>query len=222
MIEPINNNTTFGEYKQPNKKGYVTRRYHTSEVVEFSTKVKATTGAVIGTAIPLLYFNRKNPSFKNILHMKYGLKEMLVTSLSGILGGTVFGMIGEPARRRVRKRKEAIFQIMNSTLPLVSVAGFLALSKKVKSLDNRPAKILGTVLGVAFGMIAGAKISNKINDPKDLEPDRKIGVKDAIANVDDVFGALVLAKFPFIEKLHVEKFLPVIFAWCGYRAGQSN
>ena len=46
--------------------------------------------------------------------------------------------------------------------------------------------------------------------------------KDAIANIDDAFGALVIAKFPGIKHLHVEKVLPVIFAWCGYRAGESN
>ena len=59
-------------------------------------------------------------------------------------------------------------------------------------------------------------------DPKDLEPDRKITLKDSIANVDDLIGALVLAKVPIINKLKFERILPVIYSYCGYRAGESN
>lgn len=227
MILPINdsvNKKPYKSFKSANnvKKGYIARRYHTSETVEFNTKIKAATGAIIGTTIPLLYFTRKNPGLKNIINMKYGLKEMVVTSITGISGGAAFGMIGEPHKKRERKRKEAVFQIMNCTLPLLGVAGFLKLSEKIKGLNNKPAKVIGTLAGVTAGMFGGAKLSNLINDPKDLEPDRKIELKDTIANVDDVFSALVLAKFPFVDKLHIEKLLPVIFAWCGYRAGQSN
>lgn len=227
MIISVNNTqskNTYASFKSSEqvKKAYVSRRYHNSELVDFKTKMKAATGGIIGTALPLVYFTRKNPGLKSVINMKYGLKEMLVTSISGIMGGAAFGMIGEPSKKQERKRKEAIFQIMNCTLPLLGVAGFLKLTDKFKELDNKPAKITGTILGVAFGMWGGARISNKINDPKDLEPDRKIEMKDAIANIDDVFSALVLAKFPFIDKLHIEKTLPLIFAWCGYRAGQSN
>ena len=219
MILPVNdsvNKKPYKSFKSANnvKKGYIARRYHTSETVEFNTKIKAAT--------PLLYFTRKNPGLKNIINMKYGLKEMVVTSITGISGGAAFGMIGEPHKKRERKRKEAVFQIMNCTLPLLGVAGFLKLSEKIKGLNNKPAKVIGTLAGVTAGMFGGAKLSNLINDPKDLEPDRKIELKDTIANVDDVFSALVLAKFPFVDKLHIEKLLPVIFAWCGYRAGQSN
>lgn len=45
-------------------------------------------------------------------------------------------------------------------------------------------------------------------------------MKDAIANIDDALGAFAIAKVPFADK--VEKIIPLIFVWCGYRAGQSN
>ena len=45
-------------------------------------------------------------------------------------------------------------------------------------------------------------------------------MKDALANVDDAFGAFSIAKIPMADK--VEKILPLIYVWCGYRAGQSN
>ena len=40
--------------------------------------------------------------------------------------------------------------------------------------------------------------------------------------MDDALGALVVAKIPVVDKLHLEKIMPAIFAWCGYRAGESN
>ena len=230
MIRSVNNNdnTVYTAFKNHGdvKRGYIAYRYHTSENVDISTKLKSTAGAVLGTAIPVLYFAKKQsgkaPTLKSVLHLNYGLKEMLVTGISAIVSGAAFGMIGETRKKRDRKRKEAVFQIMNTCMPLLLVEGFLRLSNNVKVLNNRAAKLGGTIVGVVLGMIGGAHLSNKINDPKDLEPDRKLNVKDAIANVDDVVGALILAKFPFIEKLHAQKFLPVIYAWCGYRAGQSN
>ena len=91
-----------------------------------------------------------------------------------------------------------------------------------KALNNNSFKIAGTLLGVFAGMQVAAFLSNKINDPQDKVPDRKLTLKDSVANVDDVFGALVLAKIPIAQKLHVEKILPAIFSWCGYRAGNSN
>ena len=56
----------------------------------------------------------------------------------------------------------------------------------------------------------------------DKEPDRKLTLKDSIINMDDALGALVVAKIPVVEHLHLDKLMPAIFAWCGYRAGQSN
>ena len=71
-------------------------------------------------------------------------------------------------------------------------------------------------------MHLAAKLSNKINDPQDKVPDRKLTFKDSIANIDDALGVLILAKVPIAEKLHIDKTLPAIYSWCGYRAGISN
>ena len=43
-----------------------------------------------------------------------------------------------------------------------------------------------------------------------------------LANVDDAIGVLVLAKFPIADKLHIDKMLPIVYSYCGYRAGKSN
>ena len=76
--------------------------------------------------------------------------------------------------------------------------------------------------GLIVGMYGAASLSNVISDPQDKQPDRKLTLLDCVANIDDAVGALVLAKFPCANKLHLESFLPLIYAYCGYRAGKSN
>ena len=71
-------------------------------------------------------------------------------------------------------------------------------------------------------MQGSAAVSNIICDPKDKHPDRKLSFLDSLANIDDLIGVLVLAKFPIVEKLCIDKLLPAIYAFCGYRAGKTN
>ena len=49
-----------------------------------------------------------------------------------------------------------------------------------------------------------------------------VGKNKICSNIDDALGVLILAKVPIAEKLHVDKTLPAIYSWCGYRAGISN
>ena len=98
------------------------------------------------------------------------------------------------------------------------VTKFLENSKSLK--DNKIARIVGIAASLLVGMKGAAVLSNFINDPNDKVPDRKLTMKDAVANIDDALGALAIAKVPFADK--VEKIIPLIFVWCGYRAGQSN
>lgn len=111
---------------------------------------------------------------------------------------------------------------MNASIPTLLCGGLLGFSKKFKCLNNNIFKIGSTAVGLIAGMQVAAALSNKINDPMDKVPDRKLTIKDSIANIDDAIGILVLTKVPIAEKLHVDKILPVVFSWCGYRAGMSN
>ena len=112
---------------------------------------------------------------------------------------------------------------MNATVPTMLVGGAMELIKDNEKYKNsKPVKVAAIVTGLIAGMPLAAFISNIINDPKDKEPDRKLTLKDSIINMDDALGALVVAKIPVVDKLHLEKIMPAIFAWCGYRAGESN
>ena len=83
-----------------------------------------------------------------------------------------------------------------------------------------PVRIGAIFAALLAGMKGAAVLSNKINDPHDKVPDRKLTLLDSVANIDDAVGAFAVAKIPVVSKL--EKILPFIFVWCGYRAGQSN
>lgn len=112
---------------------------------------------------------------------------------------------------------------MNATVPTMLVGGAMELIKDNEKYKNsKSVKVAAIVTGLIAGMPLAAFISNIINDPKDKEPDRKLTLKDSIINMDDALGALVVAKIPVVDKLHLEKIMPAIFAWCGYRAGESN
>lgn len=217
--------------KNTNSKGsiYTTwtkRRNH--RLVELDTRQKiATAGASIGaTLLPMLYFAKKQNGLKKItdlLKIEYGLKEVLVLSTSSILGGVLAGIAVDKKTNKKRKISEGVFQFMNAILPTALVGGVLELVKdNVKYKNSKFVKVGAIVTALIAGMPTAAWLSNMINDPKDKDPDRKLTLKDAIINMDDAIGALVVAKIPFINNMHLDKLMPAIFAWCGYRAGQSN
>ena len=140
-----------------------------------------------------------------------------------ILGGTISGIAADKKANKKRKINEGVFQFLNATIPTILVGGAMKLIEdNTKYKNSKPVKAAAIITSLIAGMPLAAFLANLINDPKDKEPDRKLTLKDSIINMDDALGALVVAKIPLVDKLHVEKIIPAIFAWCGYRAGQSN
>ena len=185
-----------------------------------NTNRNAIIGSVTGTILPLAVIATKKKS-PNILKLDYGMKDMLLLSSSAIAGGTVGGMIGKTKSEKKEKCKESVFQLFNSTIPALAVGSGLKIAEKFRNTNNVAGKFIATTVGLFGGMFGAEKLSNLVVDPKDKEPDRKITMKDCVANVDDAIGALTLAKFPLIKNLKVEKVLPAIYTYCGYRAGST-
>ena len=183
--------------------------------------VKSVAGATAGTALPLMIM-MKQRKIKNPLKIEYGLQDMLILSGSSIAGGVAAGMIGENKKTKRSMLKEGVFQFLNASIPTWIIGGVLKLPETSHNFNNAPTKIFSVIGGLIVGMFGAAQVSNLIFDPKDKEPDRKLTFKDCIVNADDALGALVLAKFPLIEKLHVDKLLPVIYTYCGIRAGNAR
>ena len=189
--------------------------------VKTSDKIQSAVGALVGTTVPLLYMMKKQNT-KNIFKLNYGLKEMITLSASSIGCATAVGMIGDTKEAKKNKFREGVFQFMNGTVPTWIVTGVLALAENSKKYNNIPSKIGSVILSLAVGMYGTATVSNLLFDPLDKKPDRRLTLKDCVANMDDAIGVLVLAKIPFIDKLHIEAALPAIYAYSGYRAGKSN
>ena len=205
---------------------FKTRRRKVSDEPEPSTKAKIAAGSAIGTAIPLVIFAKKQKldvsKLSQIFKLQFGLKEMVGVSSGAILGGVLTGMMFDKKNSKKEKTDEGVFQFLNSTIPLFFVSGIQKLSEKVPVLNKKPVKIGAIGAGIFASMHAAAKLANFINDPKNKVPDRKLGMIDAIVNIDELAGALVLAGFPIVKTLKIEKLLPFISAWSGFRAGESN
>lgn len=212
---------TSDKKNEEQSKSYLRRSTAYEHKVTTTDKIQSGAGAVIGTTIPLIYMMKKQ-RIKNPLKLNYGLQEMVMLSASSIVCATGLGMIGDTKEAQKNKFKEGVFQFMNGTVPTWIVTGVLKLSELSKKFNNIPSKIGSVVLSLAVGMYGTATVSNLLFDPLDKKPDRKLTLKDCIANMDDAIGVLVLAKIPFVDKLHIESVLPAIYAYSGYRAGKSN
>ena len=200
---------------------HILRRNRSRHEESKSDKIKSAIGAIAGTVLPLIHF-MKRQGIKNPFKINYDLKEMLVLSATSIISGVGFGLIGSDKESRTNKIKEGIFQFMNASIPTWLGAATLRWCETTKGLNNNFDKIITSIATVLIGMQGAASVSNIICDPKDIHPDRKLTFLDSLANIDDIVGVLVLAKFPIIEKLHIDKLLPAIYTICGYRAGNSN
>ena len=230
MINPINNYSfTFTQkesVRQESSKSVPQKRStlrHTAENRDITTgdKIKAGIGSVAGTVLPMILMMKKQ-KVKNPFKLNYGLQEIIGMSASSIIGGVAVGMIGEDKKTNENKLKEGLVQFMNASIPTWIVGGVLKLCESSKHFNNIPGKIMSIAGGLIVGMYGAASVSNLICDPFDKRPDRKLTFKDCLINIDDALGVLVLAKFPCADKLHFERLLPFIFAYCGYRSGKSN
>ena len=198
---------------------YRTRAYNRE--ISNSDKTKALIGSTVGTAIPLMLMMKKQ-NIKNPLKLKYGMWDMVATATGAIIGGVGVGLIGEEKDIQKNRLKEGLFQFLNAAIPTWVVGGAISLCENSQKFNTKTFKILSVIGGLMVGMQGSAALSNIITDPKDKYPDRKLSVKDALANIDDGIGALALAKIPLVDKLNVSLLLPLVYISCGYRAGKSN
>ncbi len=219
MNSCVSNNLTF--ISEKNQKLSALRNKAREKDVTTDDKIRAGVGSVIGTAIPVALMLKKQ-KIKSLSKLNYNLSDMLTISASSIAGGVALGMIGENKKTNKNKLQEGLFQFLNASIPTWIAGGCLKLSENSKHFNNVFGKTGAMLGGLIIGMFGAASLSNIITDPKDKLPDRKLGLIDCIANIDDAIGILVLAKIPFVNKLHIETILPFIYSYSGYRAGKSN
>ena len=225
MIDKINNQTpkylilnSFAS--NPTKRNdYLSYRYHRTRKTERREEIQALAGSVIGTGIALMAFAKKQKT--NPLKIHYGLMELIGVSAGAIIGGVAGGIIKADPFDKKRKVNEGIFQFANASIPPAIVLALNTVTEKSKMFNSKLGRIATTVVGLVGGMFAAAEVSNFIADPGDFEKDRKLTVKDSLANIDDALGVLAMSDFPALQKI-AGPLLPVIYVLCGFRAGESN
>lgn len=241
-------NNDFDELKNKKHKvynsSYIKHKVHENKIDEFFwTNIEApherisfhsAVGSVLGVVIPTLLLSKKQQpkikinSFKNFfkrMDLEYGVKEIISLGLGGALGGLAGGLLDRNEKKKLDKIQEATFQILNISFPTLCVGGIVKLCEKSPNFNKPFPKILLSAVGMAAGaylaLTLANKVDNKIFDKYNVEPDRKFKAKDFVVHADDVFGALILAKVPFAEKIHINRILPLIFAWSGFHVGES-
>ncbi|HPT41321.1 MAG TPA: hypothetical protein PLG15_02945, partial [Candidatus Gastranaerophilaceae bacterium] len=161
-----------------------------------------------------------------VADINYNFGSIIALGTGGILGGLVGGLADKNERKKSRKLKEGAYQLMNVAIPALFVSTGMKICESIPKLNKSLPKIATTGIGIWAGVNLAVWLANKfetkIFDPNNLSPDRKFKNKDLIVHVDDLIGALVLAKMPFMEKLKIGRALPFIFAWCGYHVGDKQ
>ena len=157
--------------------------------------------------------------------LEYNAYKMIGMAAAANIGGILLSSIGESKKDQKKKWKEGAFQMSLTTLPLLLVDGSIKLVEKCKSakINNNFVKIIVSAFGVAIGSNTAIAISNKLrNDKEAKKPKRELKLIDMIANIDDFVAIMVLAKIPFAKKIKIERALPFIYAFCGYRSGTGD
>ena len=207
---------TYGKINMPQK--------NPENKMTATDKLKAATGSITGVLIPLSMFMKKQ-NVKNPFNVKYKVKEMLTMAACGNIGGILLSSIGERKEDKLKKWKEGAFQMTLTSIPMLLVDNIIAFCEKSKNpkINNNLTKIAGSIAGVAIGSNTAIYIFNKLRGGKDVKkPERELKLIDMIANLDDAVAVCVLAKIPFADKIHIERALPFIYSFCGYRSGTGE
>lgn len=210
------NNIAYGHMNMPQK--------NADSTVTTKDKVKALAGSVVGVSIPVMYLMKKQNT-KNLFKLKYGVKEMLTMAACGNIGGILVSSIGESTRDKLKKWKEGAFQMTLTATPMILVDNIIKLCEKSKNpkINNNFTKIVASIGGVAIGSNAAISLFNHLRSGKEAKkPKRELKLVDMVANLDDAVAVCVLAKIPFADKIHIERALPFIYSFCGYRSGTGE
>lgn len=225
-ISPKHSMTAFLANRKEISYGYINLDKSTPYVPKATPqdKLLAATGAIAGSAIALTVFMKKQ-KIKNPLQVKYKVKEMLTMAACANVGGILLSSVGEPKSDKVKKWKEGAFQMLLTSLPMLLVDNAIKFCEKSKSkkINNNLVKIAASVIGVMIGSNTALAVSNKLRESDNSKkPKRELKLIDMIANLDDAVAVLILAKIPFASKIKIERALPLIYSFCGYRSGTGD
>lgn len=173
---------------------------------------------MVATPFKETFLGKENYSFGKVLTVGAG------SCLGGLVGGLIFD---KNKNNRQAKYRETLNQYINISLPISTVAGAdLLVSKIAPKLSPKAGKaceILGPIVGLAGGIIAGNKIANKLNSiifhKKEKRP---IELTDMSAHLDDIcMTSQYIAKDNIVTKL-ASRFIPIALLVAGNEIGKKQ
>ena len=217
----INNNThlNFKSYKISNKTSQEKNK-------DKYSNIKPLAGAVAGAGIAMLvsakvFKHSIIPDGKMLPKSTLrDVSEMLLMAGGANLGGVLAGSIGATDKQKKKKRKEAMFQIMNTSIPMLMVTGAIKTCENVKALNKNSTKIIASIAAMLSGAAIATGITNATK--KEGEPLRKYTIKDSLANFDDIVATIKLGFKRLAEYIPVDVLLPIIYVYNGYRSGSKD
>ena len=211
MKAEINPYSIFKSYNMPSKETVNDKKKsHLRQIIPY-------VGSAVGVGAAILA-NKKMPKTKH--KTINDVTEMLLMAGGANIGGVLAGSVGADKNSQKKKWKEAGFQVMNISIPMLMVSAALEICKNVKFLNNVPTKIIASIAGMTSGAMLATKITNATR--KEGEPYRKYTIKDSIANFDDIVATIKIGFERILEYIPVDKILPFIYIYSGGRAGNKE
>ncbi len=194
-------------------------------------KAKVAIGATVGTFLPIAIISKAKKGKLSFDIFDSPSNAQNLGAIAAVSGGSILGSLacglGQDKQENKEKIKEGTFNFLKVVVPTGLMVGCMEAFKNKKGLAPKiAAPVIGIGLGMPIAQKAATEIDKKFIHKKESEEgtlkERKLKLKDYFVHVDDVLALLVLSKVPIASKLHADKLLAPIYAYCGYEAGIAS
>lgn len=192
--------------------------------------IAATTALGVAASSAILakkagYSLKPSKMFKNIKNsylakVEFHDKEVISLGTGSCLGGLAGGyMIDNNPHNRRSKNREAVMQIGNISIPIITVEQFAKFGEKYGKIQKGIAAVAGIFVGVYFANFLMNKVSNLIFQNKSDERDVK--ATDFSAHLDDmVVAASCISDNKYVQG--IARIIPVALMIPGFEVGTKK
>lgn len=209
------------------------RHHHSFNKSDYSKKEKAiiaaTTAIGVATSCACLaacagYSFKPSKMFKNFKNSWFWKTDFLAKEVISIGAGTCLGglaggyIVDKNPQNRKAKKREAVMQMGNISIPILTVAGFDKLTKNRGQFAQAAGMLAGVFIGVNIANFLMNKLSNLLFHNKD---ERSVKLIDFSAHVDDILaGASYSSNSDIVHK--IARVVPAILILPGFEVGTKK
>lgn len=176
-------------------------------------------GSSLGVAAGMLA--TKNVDLRSKSRILHELVHLLAMAGGANFGAVALTSIGKKPEVIKKKLKEASFQMMNITIPMLMVSGANAICNKTIGKTKPVIRILASLAALALGAATATKITNETQPLGEAK--RKYTIKDSVANIDELIATFNIGFEDQADLLKLDtRLMPFIYAYCGMRAGAKE